>query len=570
MSLYSPENEIKNIYEKSVKLLSTSQAQLNQTRKILKKSVIRLSAGFVSGDKQVDSLLKDISDSANEHINLENLDSQLDKLFVLTNHSDFQKTVIKQSDFKESLKHAMQGIDCTDDCKSIINKLTQQQTSEAETAVEIIEIINHTLLKVDQVDEDKLDEKINGFIDDIASSTGLKYDRKNHKSAEVMQDMVIELSKYIMTVRQGDNKNDLKSSDKKTRDLSFYSHLTDMVNQLALPAKMKPQQIAILKKLVGPVDSNKYRKSLFSDILHLINEFVNSVQIENKDMQTFILKINAQLSEIKKYMEMTLKSQREASSRSSDLEDSVNASVEFIQDKVSIADDIDDLKKGISVHLKEIRKQVEDNKQAAEEKEDLSMQGFSQIIDELNTSQQESDRLKNELEESKSQLLRDTLTGMYNRLAYEERIIVEASRYKRLKSPLTLAIWDIDHFKSVNDTYGHDVGDRVLKLFANVIQQRIRKTDMFARIGGEEFVLLMPDTPIDKALVFNNKLREILLNCNFKYQGKQITITSSVGLSEFTENDSEQLVLKRADQALYQSKHSGRNRCTVFQGEVDA
>ncbi len=568
MSLYSPENEIKNIYEKSVKLLSTSQAQLNTTRKLLKKSVIRLAAGFNNHDNEVNLLLKSITSSTQKNINLEILDSQLDKLFVLTNHSDFQKGLSENSVICSALKQGMKEVDCSDDCKVIIDTLVNNDRDEKQTGAEIITIINNSLTKSTHADEDVINKTINGFINDVTTSTGFQYNRNSQSATQVMQDIVIELSKYITTIKAGDN--NLNIENKQSHNVSFYSHLTDMVNQLALPTKMKSQQIALLKILVNPVDSNEYRKNLFSELLDLVNNFVNSVQLENMDLQEFILKISKQLSEIKNYMELTLLNQEESVNRSTNLEETVNASVGYIQDKVSSSSNIVDLKKDISVHLKDIRKQVEDNKDAAQEKEKLSMQGYTQIIAELSSTQNESERLKTELEISKSQLLRDSLTGVYNRLAYEERIAVEASRYKRLQSPLTLAMWDIDHFKNVNDTYGHDVGDRVLKLFANVIQERIRNTDMFARIGGEEFVLLMPDTPIDKALAFNNKLRETLLSCNFKYQGEQITVTASVGLAEFTADDTKQIVLKRADQALYQSKHSGRNRCTVFQGEISA
>jgi len=129
-------------------------------------------------------------------------------------------------------------------------------------------------------------------------------------------------------------------------------------------------------------------------------------------------------------------------------------------------------------------------------------------------------------------------------------------------------MWDIDHFKSVNDDFGHGVGDRVLKLFAEIIQSRIRKVDHFARIGGEEFVLLMPDTPLDIALTLNNKLREKLEACNFHYNGEHCPITSSVGLAEFQIGDEVEDVMERADQALYQSKNEGRNRCTANKGEA--
>ena len=125
----------------------------------------------------------------------------------------------------------------------------------------------------------------------------------------------------------------------------------------------------------------------------------------------------------------------------------------------------------------------------------------------------------------------------------------------------------MDHFKTINENYGHDVGDQILKVFADIIHTRVRKVDLFARIGGEEFALLMPDTPMDMALMLNQKLRVMVEQCDFQHEGKPVAITSSVGLAEFQQGDEIISVLQRADQALYWSKHDGRNKCTVYKNK---
>jgi diguanylate cyclase len=218
----------------------------------------------------------------------------------------------------------------------------------------------------------------------------------------------------------------------------------------------------------------------------------------------------------------------------------------------------------VSANLIEIRKHVEDYKKSEEVKQDISSQSYAKIIEELSRSQKVSEKLQAQLHESKIQLLRDPLTGIANRLAYDERVIVEYHRWKRTNVPLSLALWDIDHFKKINDRYGHGVGDRVLKLFADIIQSRIRKLDLFSRIGGEEFVLLMPNTSLENAIRLNDSLRVMLEECNFHYQGQHCRVTSSVGIAEFRRGDKAETVLERADKALYESKNNGRNRCTAF------
>ncbi len=172
--------------------------------------------------------------------------------------------------------------------------------------------------------------------------------------------------------------------------------------------------------------------------------------------------------------------------------------------------------------------------------------------------------LKEQLHESQKKMLRDPLTGLANRMAYEERIAVEINRCKRNSEPLCLAMWDIDHFKKINDTYGHDAGDRVLKFLSKIIHMRLRKVDMFARIGGEEFALLMPDTDLKNALGLNNHLRRCLEHSGFHYKGTPCPITASVGITRIETHDNPETAMRKADEALYQSKGAGRNRCTVF------
>ncbi|MBD3831341.1 MAG: GGDEF domain-containing protein, partial [Arcobacter sp.] len=149
----------------------------------------------------------------------------------------------------------------------------------------------------------------------------------------------------------------------------------------------------------------------------------------------------------------------------------------------------------------------------------------------------------------------DNLTKILNRNGFLKRLSEINNKY-------TLAIIDIDKFKSINDTYGHDVGDYVLKDLATLISNKIRTTDIFARWGGEEFVLVLDTPDLLQAQNISDNLRKEVENSKFKTVGK---ITISIGISEFkTKNDTFEDVFKKADQALYQAKMSGRNRVFVY------
>ncbi|MDD3468012.1 MAG: GGDEF domain-containing protein, partial [Campylobacterales bacterium] len=155
----------------------------------------------------------------------------------------------------------------------------------------------------------------------------------------------------------------------------------------------------------------------------------------------------------------------------------------------------------------------------------------------------------------------DPLTKIYNRLKLNEILMLEIKKSDRYKIPLSIIMLDIDHFKEVNDTYGHDIGDDVLVKLTKSISANIREVDMFARWGGEEFVIMLPNTDENGALITAENLRSIIADADFGKAGK---ITASFGVAEYQPNLGSRELLKRADDALYEAKRSGRNKVCVL------
>ena len=155
----------------------------------------------------------------------------------------------------------------------------------------------------------------------------------------------------------------------------------------------------------------------------------------------------------------------------------------------------------------------------------------------------------------------DQLTGIYNRHKFEALLYGEMERIKRYEHPLSLMMFDIDHFKSVNDTFGHDVGDMVLTEMVNIVKGHIRASDIFVRWGGEEFLILCPETNEQNTLKLAEKLRAGIESALF---GKAGHVTSSFGITQYKESETEKSFLKRVDNALYKAKDSGRNKVVVL------
>ena len=155
----------------------------------------------------------------------------------------------------------------------------------------------------------------------------------------------------------------------------------------------------------------------------------------------------------------------------------------------------------------------------------------------------------------------DGLTGLYNRRFWEEQFVMEYKRDKRSESPSALIMLDIDNFKKVNDTYGHPAGDEVIKTLAGIIKKATRETDLAGRYGGEEFAVILPDTPVANVEFVAERIRRLVEKCVVVHDEMNISFTVSIGIAGFkqTYRDSTQW-LDMADKSLYQAKAAGKNR----------
>ncbi|MES9991945.1 MAG: GGDEF domain-containing protein [Candidatus Thiodiazotropha sp.] len=181
-------------------------------------------------------------------------------------------------------------------------------------------------------------------------------------------------------------------------------------------------------------------------------------------------------------------------------------------------------------------------------------------VDEL---EQQVALLQQQLETERRLAQVDPLTGIANRRAFSERLKSEIARSERSGSPLSLVVWDIDHFKKINDTYGHPFGDDVIRCVAQVIDSHLRESDFTARYGGEEFVALLPECDAEGARALAEKISQVIQQsgCCFNVIGLKLTV--SCGIASLHGPDRDETLFKRADDALYRAKVSGRNRVVV-------
>lgn len=204
----------------------------------------------------------------------------------------------------------------------------------------------------------------------------------------------------------------------------------------------------------------------------------------------------------------------------------------------------------------------------------ILLSGFGAYITEYNQrklflehlySKKMEERVQQYIHKLEKLSVTDKLTGLYNRVKLERELKRVMSEFQRYQTPCSVILLDIDHFKAVNDTYGHLEGDNVLIKVAQILQKHSRKTDIAGRWGGEEFLIVTPNTTLKQAAVLAEKLRYKIEETSFGAVGHK---TVSIGVSTFAANLTTNEIIDKADQALYKAKNSGRNRVVLSEYEI--
>ena len=197
---------------------------------------------------------------------------------------------------------------------------------------------------------------------------------------------------------------------------------------------------------------------------------------------------------------------------------------------------------------------------ALEENTQLLSRDLKNHNNEVKTLSEKISKLELELQEAKNASKEDFLTKLFNKRALDEFLKVKEAEYERYGHNFSVIMFDLDHFKEVNDNYGHDAGDAVLGAFAKILKKEARSVDIVGRFGGEEFIALLSETDTAGGVIFAKKIKEHVERARFMYRGKRIEVTVSAGVSERAKHLSLQNLINSADEYLYQAKKDGRNR----------
>jgi len=347
----------------------------------------------------------------------------------------------------------------------------------------------------------------------------------------------------------------------------FRELFIQLLEQLVVPVSLLEKAEEI--KLYLEEDSNKDWRRTLKKVVQFINEVRFHQYQEEGGYEDFLQQITARLQEMVQFLAEENKQVDSSVEKGSELNQAVVDEVAGLKLGVENATTLGELQVVVASRIDAISNFMLDHRAFEQQRFDSAKESLVQMQEKINQLEKETDELKVNLIAKNKEAMYDALTGIPNRLFYDKRVKEDIGRWKRFDTPLSIAIWDVDKFKSVNDTYGHKAGDKVLKAIAQILNKRIRETDFLARYGGEEFAMLLPGTVEEETLRLANELRQSVADAAFHYNKESVDITISCGISGFRSGDELGVVFERADKALYQAKESGRNRCVVAGCKTD-
>ncbi|WP_457666087.1 diguanylate cyclase [Thiolapillus sp.] len=335
--------------------------------------------------------------------------------------------------------------------------------------------------------------------------------------------------------------------------------LFQLLEDLNIPTELEEQVETLKQTLADEMELQQVPEVIgnITDLIHSIRSVVNK---ERQGLEEFLGQLMDRLSHIDGALDASNESNKAVNECHHNLEKEIQEQTGHIEHQAKTATDLNQLKNQVQQRVDTIRTNMDEYREQEKKLLKAAEEKMEHLVQRLNEMEEETESLRQKVTEHNLQAFNDTLTGIPNRHAYEERLQQEYARWKRYQQPLSIMVVDIDNFKQINDNFGHRAGDKALRIIATQLQKMTRETDLIARYGGDEFVLLLPETPAKGAMTIAEKLRNAVEKCAFHFREKKVTITVSCGISEYINGDAPEDAFERADQALYKSKHKGRNQ----------
>ncbi|KTD49541.1 GGDEF domain-containing protein [Legionella rubrilucens] len=384
--------------------------------------------------------------------------------------------------------------------------------------------------------------------------TTLKEDVAAHKDSETILTQVERLI-ATLTPAQSDH---LPSHQAISETVN--QSLKQLLSHLAIPEELH-DKVEHVKTLLRSEITRELLPSVIDNFTKLV---IDAFSIEQSQLKNYLQDLTSQLHDFDSYLKFANENSQQAKHHTQQLESGIATNINQIQSHVDKAKTIEELSGKISKNLATIELRIKEFKESEQQrikKYEVQVQNLQQKLSE---SEKAAEEIKHKLTSQQVIINQDSLTGLPNRASYDEHIQEAYNRWQRGYGELSLAIADIDHFKKINDNYGHLAGDKVLKKVATLFKTSIRSVDFIARYGGEEFIFIFERTSEKEAKRILESLRSAVESCQFCYRDTRVDVTVSFGLTTFKPDEDIETLFMRADAAMYQAKRAGRNRVEVL------
>lgn len=522
----------KRKYFDTLREYDREEKRWKESDQLLRKAVSRLALAAGGIDEELDRYLLDLRNAVRGHSDNRQLREQVDAISRSLARLDTERSVSRVAKKRNHLADLLGALSLPKgvhpQAALLKKKLANDGTADATTAIKSFAELIHLALELS--------------FDDVAPPS----EDDNRKG--------------VFGRLFGGNEKAQVSSDVPVAAVADV--LVRLLERLSLPKDFSDQTEKIREQILQKKESRSW-DDVLEQIADLVQQIRSQTRKEKQGIEEFLLQLTERLQGVDRQLQDSEQYYDDTQGAGEQLDSAVKAEIGNIGSSVQSATSLDQMKDAVQTHVDAVLQHLETNRQLEQQRYDKAKQQINEMSQHLHDLEAETGDLRSRLHEEQNQAKMDVLTGIPNRLAWEERLEQEIARHKRFDTSLVLLIWDIDNFKSINDRFGHRAGDKVLHTLAQTLSGNVRETDFVARYGGEEFVVLMTGSSEDDCMTVADKLRDAIKKTGFHFRGESVVITASCGIAGLRQDEDPGQWFERADKALYLAKEQGRNRCQI-------
>lgn len=382
---------------------------------------------------------------------------------------------------------------------------------------------------------------------------------------------VAQFETALKLFRQALSNNVVSQSQESVKmQQELHLQITQELQELLSPYYAQNKEDKRIIELRQKLNSGLEHSELLECCLALIRFVIRDVMKEASSANRLIHDIHSSLEKINTGIKSTIATSKSRFEKRSKHNQSMREQIDAIESALGDSQRIEDLKREAQANLKDMQSSInacEADERAEQKKIIALLESMQKRITELESK---ASNYKQKLIDQRVITMTDTLTKLPNRMAYEEKVENEFVKANARNTLLCMALVDIDHFKRINDKYGHSVGDKTLQIIASQIKKNLAPSDFIARWGGEEFIILLPNSDLDESFDRLEKMREKVANLPFMFKGARVSVTVSIGLIDARQSLSVDAAFESVDKLLYHAKQDGRNQTIMHTHVKDA